>query len=187
MTPRSRARRGDGAGGGASSAAGGFVRVRGEVRAAILDHARRALPDECCGLLIGAAGPGETRVTLAWPARNLRRSPTRYLVDPADHFAAIRAARRCGLAVVGAYHSHPASAPLPSATDTREADDTELLYVIASPVQAAVRAYRLVDGRLRRAEMRPDGQSEKRPPRTVTRTRAETTTSSPRLRFNRTS
>ena len=57
--------------------------------------------------------------------------------------------------MVGAYHSHPASAPTPSATDVREADDTELLYVIASPVHAAVRAYRLVDGRLRRVEVRP--------------------------------
>ena len=144
----------DSAGGGAASTAAGVVRMRAGVRAAILDHARRALPDECCGLLIGAAGRGETRITLAWPARNLRRSPTRYLVDPADHFAAIRAARGAGLAVVGAYHSHPASAPSPSVTDTREADDTELLYVIASPVQAAMRAYRLVDGRLTRVEMR---------------------------------
>ncbi len=145
----------DSKGGDAVDSAAGVVRMQAEVRAAILDHARRALPDECCGLLIGAAGGGETRVTLAWPARNLRRSPTRYLIDPADHFAAIRAARQAGLAVVGAYHSHPASAPSPSATDTREADDTDLLYVIASPIPAAVRAYRLVDGRLRRVEMNP--------------------------------
>ena len=138
--------------GGASGAAAAAVRMGGAVRRAILDHARRALPDECCGLLIGAASDRETRVTLAWPARNLRRSPTRYLVDPADHFAAIRTARRAGLAVVGAYHSHPSSPPSPSATDTREADDTELVYVIASPV-GALRAYRLDGGRLRRVEL----------------------------------
>lgn len=144
----------DSAGDRASSTAGGVVRLCAGVRAAILDHARRALPDECCGLLIGASRGGETRVTRAWPARNLRRSPTRYLVDPADHFAAIRAARRAGLAVVGAYHSHPASAPSPSATDTREADDTRLVHVIASPTRAAMRAYRLVGGRLRRIEIR---------------------------------
>ena len=124
------------------------------VRRAILDHARRALPDECCGLLIGAAAGAETQITLACPARNLRQSPTRYLIDPADHFAAIRSARRAGLAVVGAYHSHPASPPSPSPTDTQEANDAELLYVIASPILAEVRAYRLDGGRLRRVELR---------------------------------
>ena len=132
----------------------GVVQMGREVYDAILDHAHRALPDECCGLLIGAAGGPDTRITLAWPARNLRQSRTRYLIDPADHFEAIRAARRAGLAVVGAYHSHPASPPSPSPTDVREADDTGLLYVIASPGSGEVRAYRLDGGRLRRVELR---------------------------------
>lgn len=139
----------DGGRGGASGA-GGVVHLPRTVRRAVLDHARRAAPNECCGLLIGAAAGADTRIVRAWPARNLRRSPNRYLVDPADHFAAIRSARRAGLAVVGAYHSHPASPPTPSATDTEEADDPGLLYVIASPAPAAVRAYRLEGGRLRR-------------------------------------
>ena len=47
-----------------------------------------------------------------------------------------------------------ASPPLPSATDTREADDTGLLYVIASPALSEVRAYRLDGGRLRSVELR---------------------------------
>ncbi len=133
---------------------GGVVHMPRTVRDAVLDHARRALPDECCGLLIGVPAETDTRVTRAWPARNLRRSPTRYLIDPADHFAAVRAARAVGLAVVGAYHSHPASPPSPSATDAREADDTALVYVIASPAPAEVRAYRLDAGRLRPVELR---------------------------------
>ena len=123
------------------------------VREAVLDHARRALPHECCGLLIGCGSGAETRLVRAWPARNLRQSRTRYLIDPADHFAAIRSARRSGLAVVGAYHSHPASPAVPSATDVREADDAALLYVIASPAEADVRAYRLAAGRLRAVEV----------------------------------
>ena len=130
------------------------VRMPRAVWDALLGHSRRALPHECCGLLIGAAAGADTRITRAWPARNLRRSRTRYLIDPADHFAAIRAARRSGLAVVGAYHSHPASPPAPSATDDREADDAELVYVIASPARAELRAYRLDAGRLRAVELR---------------------------------
>ena len=133
----------------------GVVRMSRQAYDAVLAHARRTLPDECCGLLIGAARSLNTRVVRAWPARNLRSSRTRYLIDPADHFKAIRAARRAGLAVVGAYHSHPASPPTPSPTDDREADDPGLLYVIASPARGgAVRAYRLAGGRLRRVELR---------------------------------
>ena len=138
---------------GVLPAAGGVVRLSRTVRGAVLDHARRALPNECCGLLIGGRAGAETRITRAWPARNLRRSPTRYLIDPVDHFAAIRAARAAGQAVVGAYHSHPASPPSPSATDAREADDTALVYLIASPAPAEVRAYRLDAGQLRRVEL----------------------------------
>ena len=139
--------------GGAPRVVGGVVHLPRAVRDAVLDHARRALPDECCGLLLGRAAGADTRITRAWPARNLRRSPTRYLIDPADHFAAIRAARGAGQAVVGAYHSHPASPPSPSATDEREADDAALLYVIASPAAAEVRAYRPDAGRLKRVEL----------------------------------
>ena len=135
-------------------AVGGVVRMTRAVRDAVLDHARRTLPYEGCGLLIGAAAGADTRIARAWPARNLRRSRTRYLIDPADHFAAIRVARRSGLAVVGAYHSHPASPPSPSATDDREADDAALVYLIASPVRGEVRAYRLDAGRLRPVELR---------------------------------
>jgi proteasome lid subunit RPN8/RPN11 len=86
---------------------------------------------------------------MAWAAANGADTPdTRYDVDPADHFAAVRHARSVGLAVVGAYHSHPRSAPEPSERDRAEAW-AELVYLIAGPVPDegwAVRAYCLVDG-----------------------------------------
>ena len=139
--------------GGVHGSPGGGVHMPRSVREAVLGHARRALPHECCGLLVGRGSEAETRLVRAWPARNLRQSRTRYLVDPADHFAAIRAARGAGLSVVGAYHSHPASPPFPSATDVREADDAALLYLIASPARAEVRAFRLAAGRARPVEL----------------------------------
>ena len=112
---------------------------------AMVAHARQALPDECCGLLIGAGD----RVEEAVPARNAVSSPTRYEIDPVDHFAAIRRVRREGRAIVGAYHSHPASAAIPSPTDIDQAYDGELVYVIVSlrdPAHADVRGYRIVNG-----------------------------------------
>lgn len=109
----------------------------------ILAHARAEAPRECCGLLIGK----EDFVVRSVRARNLDANATRYLIDPHDHFAAIRGARADGLEVVGAYHSHPSSAPIPSATDIAEANSgSDFLYVIVSLTEGDVRAYRIDAG-----------------------------------------
>ncbi len=137
------------------------VRLPASVLRDIVAHARRTAPEECCGLLLGSAGntgstgspldveDADVQVEGSVPARNLRRSPTRYLVDPADHFAAIRTARQQGRAVIGAYHSHPAGPPDASATDEREASDTDFLYVIVSVATGAAKVFRPSAGGLR--------------------------------------
>jgi proteasome lid subunit RPN8/RPN11 len=122
-----------------------MVRLAGSVRGQLLSHARREAPRECCGLLLGT-GDG---ICAAVPARNVLADATAYRIDPRDHFAAIRRARAGGLTVLGAYHSHPASAPVPSVRDRAEAW-TDFLYVIVSLSAAAaaepIRAWRLHDG-----------------------------------------
>ena len=122
---------------------GGIARAtRLTIRRAALDvirrHADDDLPNECCGLLIGRAG----MVERAAPARNLRASPDRYLVDPADHCAAIRSARAGGFEVVGVYHSHPTGSLRPSAVDRREASYREFVYLIVSRARARRRRRR---------------------------------------------
>ena len=104
------------------------LHIRPETLDAIERHARAEFPLECCGLLIGTAG----RIEHAVPARNERRSTSRYLVRPEDHFAAIRLARQMRLEVVGAYHSHPGAPPAPSATDRADAQGGGFLYLIAA-------------------------------------------------------
>jgi proteasome lid subunit RPN8/RPN11 len=50
---------------------------------------------------------------------------------------------------VGAYHSHPASPPIPSPSDVAEAWDADFLYVIVSlenEARADVRAFRIAGG-----------------------------------------
>jgi proteasome lid subunit RPN8/RPN11 len=106
----------------------------------MLCHARVEAPRECCGLLVGR----KESVVRSVRARNLDASATRYRIDPEDHFAAIRSARADGLEVVGAYHSHPSGAPVPSDTDVAEANSgSDFLYVIVSLVNDDVRAYRI--------------------------------------------
>ena len=112
---------------------------------AIVAHAHEAAPHECCGLLIGSAACIEqTR-----PATNLHASPTRFLIDPRDHFAAIHAARASGREVLGVYHSHPLTPPEPSATDVVEATYAEYVYAIVSvrAEPAELRLFRLDAGK----------------------------------------
>lgn len=92
----------------------------------VVAHARRAAPAECCGILLGAAGD----VIEAVPTRNIAERPTRFEIDPRDHLATQRAARERGLQIVGFYHSHPHTPPIPSETDQAEANYPDHLHLI---------------------------------------------------------
>jgi proteasome lid subunit RPN8/RPN11 len=110
-------------------------------------HARNAEPAECCGLLVGTG----TSVAEVVPARNLANLPTRFLIDPQDHIHAIRDARARGLEVLGFYHSHPHSAPVPSETDRAEVSYPDHLYLIVSLVRdpPEIRLFRFIAGNFR--------------------------------------
>jgi proteasome lid subunit RPN8/RPN11 len=85
-------------------------------------------------------------------ARNVADEPaTQFLIDPADHFAALRLARSRGLDVVGFYHSHPASPPEPSPRDVAEFSYPNHLYAIVSlrAEPAEIRLFRFVEGNFR--------------------------------------
>jgi [CysO sulfur-carrier protein]-S-L-cysteine hydrolase len=120
----------------------------------MIAHAREEAPNECCGLLAGRDG----RVDECVRTRNLKGSPSEYLVDPADHFAAIRRVRAEGRSIIGAYHSHPRSRAVPSPTDVSEAHYPEFVYVIVSLADAGapeVRAYRIGNGRFAAVALAP--------------------------------
>ena len=129
------------------------MQIRRAAVGAMLDHARDALPNECCGFLLGTTATIEevTRAT------NLTPSPHQYQVDPRDHFAVIRRARQEGRTVVGVYHSHPSAPAVPSASDLEHATYAEYLYVIVSlvgaPVSDEIRAYRLVSQQFERVDL----------------------------------
>ncbi len=108
---------------------GDVLEIRRTVVEDMVKHARTETPNECCGLLVGTTKMVEYAVS----ARNLHASPTRYLIDPVDHVAAIRSARRSGLRLVGFYHSHPLGNVEPSPADVEGASYREFLYVILSP------------------------------------------------------
>jgi proteasome lid subunit RPN8/RPN11 len=122
--------------------------MRSGARDAMVARAIAAAPHECCGLLVGS----DDEIVEAAPARNAADDPaTRFLIDPADHVAALRAARSRGLDVVGFYHSHPASPPEPSPRDVAEFSYPGHLYAIVSlrTEPAEVRLFRFDEGNFR--------------------------------------
>lgn len=112
--------------------------------AGIIGHARDAAPLECCGLLAGKDELIDEYIC----TDNIRASEVAYQVNPVEHIAAIKSVRARGRVIVGAYHSHPRTPAVPSATDLAEAHDADLLYLIVSLCddRPDVRAYRLQDG-----------------------------------------
>jgi proteasome lid subunit RPN8/RPN11 len=130
------------------------LRISRDVLDRVIAHARAEAPDECCGLLLGTGD----RLHEAVPAHNVRRSPTRFQIDPADHFAAIRRARVTAQTVIGAYHSHPRGPSVPSPTDAAELHDTSLIHVIVSLAEdpPPVSAFRWTEGNFATVDLVPE-------------------------------
>ncbi len=113
---------------------------------ALVDHARREAPNECCGYMRLLDG----RVDEVFPAENIRRSPYGYELG----FEALMAANDLEDAGYGVaiYHSHPRSPAQPSQTDINLANYPDWLQVIVSladPERPQVRAFWIVDGQVR--------------------------------------
>ena len=120
--------------------------IASRVKRAIVAHAVRDRPQECCGLLLG----DRQGIHFAVPMANITASATRYRVDDAAHLELRRVVRRFAppLAVAGVYHSHPAGGALPSPTDLEEAMYPDWAYLIIGMAsrRPVVRAFRIREG-----------------------------------------
>lgn len=94
--------------------------VPASLLAELIAQARAALPNECCGFLAGRIENDVGIAITRYAIRNTHASPTRYLTEPVDVFAAFRAMRQSGEELLAVYHSHPTSAPVPSRRDIEE-------------------------------------------------------------------
>jgi len=116
------------------------------LRLRILEEARAAFPQECCGLLeglrtIGAHGE-EFRVTALHAARNLASTSDRFEIAPEDHIKAFKTARAHDHRLIGCYHSHPNGRSEPSAADKAGAGEEDFLWLIAAGERLAAFVYR---------------------------------------------
>ena len=109
------------------------LEVSSDVIATLVAEAARALPEECCGLLLG-----RQRIETARAVANIASEPRmRFEIDPAALFAAHREARAGGPALIGYYHSHPSGQPVPSATDRRHASGDGRVWAIVGAGEVA--------------------------------------------------
>jgi len=119
------------------------MRLPESVAVELRDHARRALPNEACGLLAGDAVSGA--VTAFHPARNEHASPLRFSVDAEDLVRISYAIEAAGQALLAIFHSHPHGAAEPSATDIREARYPDALHLLCGG-DGSLRAWRIGEG-----------------------------------------
>jgi len=111
----------------------------------LVADARAVAPQEACGLL---AGRGD-QVLAYHPMTNQDRSAEHFSMDPREQFAAAKAMRDAGHALLAVFHSHPATPARPSAEDIRLALTPGVLHVIlslADPCGPDLRAFAIQDG-----------------------------------------
>ncbi|MFU0826055.1 MAG: MPN domain-containing protein [Lachnoclostridium sp.] len=99
---------------------------------ALFAYCIRGLPNECCGLLAGTIKDGVKTVTKVFYLKNIDQSPEHFSMDMKEQFRVISQIRKNNFALLGNFHSHPATPSRPSAEDIRLAFDPSLSYVIIS-------------------------------------------------------
>lgn len=105
-----------------------MIKIPKSIYQAIIDHARKEAPLECCGILAGIDGT----VQKAFPLRNEEQSTVRYLMSPQEQLKVFEEMERERLEMVGIYHSHTHTIPFPSETDVKLAFYPEVSSVIIS-------------------------------------------------------
>lgn len=128
------------------------VQVTRDVLARLLEEARRAPNEECCGLLAGRDGV----ISVVYPARNALQSAMAYEIAPEELFRLVRQIREAGLQLLGIYHSHPTGENRPSESDIERAYYPDAAYFILSPYPGAlqrVRAFSIREGRVTELEI----------------------------------
>ena len=115
------------------------------MREAIIQHAVRDAPRECCGIVAGRDGvPIQVLET-----RNVAEGNRLYEIDPGQLIdLEFRLLPELGTEIIAFYHSHPESPAYPSPTDVELAFWPEAIYLICSladPELPHVRGFRIRD------------------------------------------
>ena len=98
----------------------------------IVEHAKKNLPEEACGLLGGTKNGDEKTVEKVYLLTNIDHTNEHFSMDPKEQLVAVKDMRANGLELLGNWHSHPESPSRPSEEDKRLAYDPTVNYLILS-------------------------------------------------------
>ena len=110
----------------------------------IAKHAKEEAPLEACGYLAGKDG----EIFDVFRMTNADKSAEHFSFDPKEQFGVIKEARAKELALIGVYHSHPASPARLSEEDIRLAHDPDTVYVIYSLLDNNLKAFKVIDRKI---------------------------------------
>jgi [CysO sulfur-carrier protein]-S-L-cysteine hydrolase len=132
------------------------MRISQDLIDEMVAHARKDLPNECCGMVAGVDGEATEVIRV----ENAAASPLRYEMDPKAQYEAWKSIEDGGQELLAIYHSHTKSAAYPSQTDVNQAVAwPDQVYVIVSLEDADapdVKGYWLKDLRIADAEITID-------------------------------
>jgi len=105
------------------------IEIPREIVNQVLHHAQSSPDSEVCGLIASRHGaPAD-----CYPVKNTADDPARrFNMDAKEQIDALRKIREKGEELFAIYHSHPTSAPTPSATDIEQANYPDVLSLIIS-------------------------------------------------------
>ena len=98
-----------------------MIRIQPEPWSAMVAHAQRTYPNECCGAMLGTIDGDTKNVSESISLENAfaGAQAQRYELRPEDLLAADKAARDRGMDLIGIYHSHPDCDAYFSTTDLK--------------------------------------------------------------------
>ncbi len=129
------------------------ITITRELKEQLLQHARKELPYEACGVISGSADRGALQF---YPARNELQSTIRYHIAADDLYRIIMDIEEQSHEIWGIFHSHPASPAHPSETDLKQSYYPDAYYLIASfadTKKPVLRAFRIVDKQVEEVEV----------------------------------
>jgi proteasome lid subunit RPN8/RPN11 len=136
------------------------VNLAAEITEAIINHATRENPNECCGI-IAVNGIGNFEL---YEVTNIEQSPFRYNMDPKEFFDIYQLLEGKGCDIWGFYHSHTHTEAYPSQTDRNLAAWSDSYYVIASlqdESQPVVRCFSILEGEVTEKQLNLIDESKK--------------------------
>src|SRR4030042_6815376 len=105
-----------------------MIRVPKSIYQQIIEHAKKEIPLECCGIL---GGRGKN-VEKAFELQNEEKSPLRFSMHPQEQLRVFEEMEKESMEMIAIYHSHPHTIPFPSVTDVKLAFYPDVSSIIIS-------------------------------------------------------